>query len=166
MKNLTMTTVVLAVFALATTASACDAEKKAAASSALAPDAGLDKTWVRSVGQYDAAVAASAEDQPVMVVYTVAGCGDCKSVQANALADAGVVERLNRDYTLIHVDLTLDEGEMASLLARQQIQSVPAVRFLEPDGDEMVDLRLDGRFSTETLTAAMDRAESRKFASR
>jgi thiol:disulfide interchange protein len=166
MKNLTLAMGLVAAFALATTAAACGAEKQTMAEADVQADSPVVKTWVRSVDQYRSALASAADEKPVLVVYTVADCSDCRSVQSNALADANVVERLNRDYTVIHVDVTRGPGTLLDLLAEQRVKGVPAARFLDADGEEMEDLRLDGSFSTETLMAAMDRAENRTLAAR
>jgi len=167
MKRLTLAMGLMAAFALATTAAACGAEKRQTMAEAdVKADSPIVKTWVKSVDQYRSALAAAADDKPVLVVYTVADCSDCKSVQANALADGTVIERLNRDYTVIHVDMTRGPGTLTNVLAAQQVKGVPAARFLEPGGDEMEDLRLDGHFNADALMAAMDRAENRRLASR
>jgi thiol:disulfide interchange protein len=57
-----------------------------------------------------------------------------------------VVRLLNERFTPLRVDATAGADAVFEAAERYQVPGVPAVRFLDRDGAELADLRINGPF--------------------
>jgi thiol:disulfide interchange protein DsbD len=101
---------------------------------------------VKSSGEFRKALAARPGDRPVIVDFHADWCADCKAVQRAVFRDAEVVRLVNDRFTPLRVDATAGAATVSEAAERYQVPGVPAVRFLDRDGGELADLRINGPF--------------------
>jgi thiol:disulfide interchange protein DsbD len=101
---------------------------------------------VKSSGEFRKALAARPVDRPVIVDFHADWCADCKAVQRSVFRDAEVVRLVNERFTPLRVDATAGAATVSEAAERYQVPGVPAVRFLDRDGGELADLRINGPF--------------------
>jgi thiol:disulfide interchange protein DsbD len=101
---------------------------------------------VTSSGEFREALAGRPVDKPVIVDFHADWCADCKAVQRSVFRDPEVVRLLNERFTPLRVDATAGAATVSETAERYQVPGVPAVRFLDRDGGELADLRINGPF--------------------
>jgi thiol:disulfide interchange protein DsbD len=108
--------------------------------------AGIEWIEVKSSGEFREALAARPVDRPVIVDFHADWCADCKAVQRSVFRDPEVVRLLNERFTPLRVDATAGADSVSETAERYQVPGVPAVRFLDREGGELADLRINGPF--------------------
>jgi thiol:disulfide interchange protein DsbD len=90
--------------------------------------------------------------RPVMVDYYADWCVDCVRMERSTFADPGVAARLNRDFTLIQVDVTdPDDPGTRAIKRAHGVFGPPAMLFFDRRGREVRDLRRYGYMDRETF---------------
>jgi thiol:disulfide interchange protein DsbD len=107
---------------------------------------GVEWIEVRSSDEFRKALAARPVDRPVIVDFHADWCADCKAVQRSVFRDAEVVRLVNERFTPVRVDATSGADSVSEAAERYQVPGVPAVRFLDRNGGELADLRINGPF--------------------
>jgi thiol:disulfide interchange protein DsbD len=107
---------------------------------------GVEWIEVRSSGEFRKALAARPVDRPVIVDFHADWCTDCKAVQRSVFRDPEVVRLVNQRFMPLRVDATAGADAVFEAAERYQVPGVPAVRFLDRDGAELADLRINGPF--------------------
>jgi thiol:disulfide interchange protein DsbD len=122
--------------------------------------AGGGVAWieVKSSGEYRQALAARSADRPVIVDFHADWCADCKAVQRSVFRDPEVVRLVNERFTPLRVDATAGAATVSETAERYQVPGVPAVRFLDRDGAELADLRIDGPFDRDLFVGRLELA--------
>jgi thiol:disulfide interchange protein DsbD len=110
--------------------------------------AGVGVAWieVKSSDEFRQALAARSVDRPVIVDFHADWCADCKAVQRSVFRDPELARLLNERFTPLRVDATAGAASVSETAKRYEVPGVPAVRFLDRDGGELADLRIDGPF--------------------
>ena len=84
-----------------------------------------------------------AADRPVMIDFSADWCSPCRELDEITFHHPDVVDQAQAHFTLIKVDVTLGDNPLHDrLLDKYGIKGVPTVVFLDPEGQERVDLRL------------------------
>ncbi len=107
---------------------------------------GIEWIEVKSSGEFREALAARPVDRPVIVDFHADWCADCKAIQRSVFRDPEVIRLLNERFTPLRVDATAGADSVFETAERYQVPGVPAVRFLDRDGGELADLRINGPF--------------------
>ena len=108
----------------------------------------VDLQW--SSSYKEALSLAKKEKKNVMLLVTSESCGWCRKLERTTLKDKNVVERLNKDYIVVHAtrgDLTYPEV--------LKVGSVPASFFLDANG-KLIIRKVVGYWSTEDYLSYMD----------
>lgn len=97
--------------------------------------------------------AAAADGKPVMVDYYADWCVDCVRMEKNTFADPRVARVLNRELSLIQVDVTdPDDPGTRAIKQSHGVFGPPAMLFFDAQGDEVRSMRRYGYMdSTELL---------------
>ena len=106
---------------------------------------------------YDAdAVAASvAAGKPVMLDFSADWCVPCHELELNTFSDERVVAA-GKQFDRYHVDLTKYDSPMAEATRKQYgITGVPTVVFLDAQGREIADARVEGFMPPEPFLGQM-----------
>ncbi|MBW2617984.1 MAG: thioredoxin family protein [Deltaproteobacteria bacterium] len=102
-----------------------------------------------------ALAAAEEEGKPVILDFYADWCAPCRIIKKN-LADPEVVA-LSRKLVTLKVDLTTGGSpEAKTLVRRYQIQGLPSLIFLSPDGQEAKDLRIVGAVGSQEIARRME----------
>jgi thiol:disulfide interchange protein DsbD len=104
----------------------------------LPPAQGAELSWEH----YDAGMLAAAK-QPVMIDFYATWCLPCKALDAKTFSDPRVADELKR-FRRVKADLTLpDDPKTLALTKQYAIVGVPTVIFIDANGNERRDLRLN-----------------------
>ena len=106
---------------------------------------------------YDAnAVAASvAAGKPVMLDFSADWCVPCHELELNTFSDERVVAA-GKQFDRYHVDLTKYDSPMAEATRKQYgITGVPTIVFLDAQGREIADARVEGFMPPEPFLGQM-----------
>jgi thiol:disulfide interchange protein DsbD len=122
--------------------------------------AGGSVEWIEvtSSGEFREALAGRPAGKPVIVDFHADWCTDCKAVQRSVFRDPEVARLLNERFTPLRVDATAGAATVSETAARYRVPGVPAVRFLDRDGGELADLRIDGPFDKTLFQSRLELA--------
>ena len=93
---------------------------------------------------YDPAIISRAaqEGKPVILDFSAEWCQPCEIMEREVFQDAEVVE-LSRRFVAVRLDLTQRHPDQEKILGRYQVQGVPTIIFMNRDGQEEKDLRIE-----------------------
>ena len=83
------------------------------------------------------------QGRSIMVDFSADWCTECRLMERNIFAKDAVRQQL-RDLLLIRADLTHFDTSSKKLMQRFAVVGPPTVVFLNPDGSEIADARVDG----------------------
>jgi thiol:disulfide interchange protein len=90
------------------------------------------------VSDWEQAIAQSrATGKPALVLFTADWCPSCRQFESEVLSRSDVRERLERDYTLVTVDLTERGGPNSARAASYGVQSIPTLIRYGATGKEV-----------------------------
>ncbi|MCI0606667.1 thioredoxin family protein [bacterium] len=82
--------------------------------------------------------------QPVMIDFYADWCVPCHEMERRTFSDSRVIS-LSESFKKLRVDLTqIDSNESMFLRFEYGVMGVPTLIFLRPDGNEMLDSRVEG----------------------
>lgn len=85
---------------------------------------------------------ASRESKPAMLDFYADWCGPCRALEKTAFSDPEVVKK-SKDFLTLRVDLTTRSKETDRLLALYDIRGVPTIVFLDREGRERREMRIE-----------------------
>lgn len=91
----------------------------------------------------EAMTLAKSEGMPVMIDFYADWCAACKELDRFTFSDGAVAEEAERFVTL-KVDGTVEDDAILALYERYQVQGLPTVVFITPDGKVMDDPKVTG----------------------
>jgi thiol:disulfide interchange protein DsbD len=101
---------------------------------------------------------ASREGKPVFIDFYADWCLPCKELDDRTFSTPEVISA-SKDFKMLKVDLTsADDPKSTVLQQKYQIQGVPTLVFLKPDGKEMAELRVTGFEPKDVFLPKMKRA--------
>ena len=100
---------------------------------------------------------AAREKRPVILDFYADWCGPCKAMEKNVFT-APEVLKMSRNFLPIRVDLTKRHPDQEILLKRYQIRGVPTILFLNNQGAEERNLRIESYVSEEAVLNRMKQA--------
>lgn len=105
----------------------------------------------------EAATALARESgRPLLVFFTADWCPPCRTLKRGALADERVIERVERDFVPLKIDLTEADAPHASVAERHGVRSIPTVLVVGAGGRAAH--RVEGAVGPENFLAFLERA--------
>jgi thiol:disulfide interchange protein DsbD len=105
---------------------------------------------------YDQALIASAaqEQKPAILDFSADWCIPCKELEHLVFKDPEII-KLARRVVALRLDLTQDEEEHEEILKQYEVRGVPTVVFLNRDGEELKDLRIESFVGKDVFLARL-----------
>lgn len=95
--------------------------------------------------------------KPIIIDFFADWCQPCRLMDRHTFHNSSVVELADRDFVPLRVDMTRSGDYQTERLAkRYNIQGVPTVLFLAPDGEEKEDLRVMEFMPPDRFLARME----------
>ena len=99
---------------------------------------------------------AAAQGKPVIIDFYADWCAPCREFEELTFHDSEVVAQAKDDFIMIKVDVTTGGNALhEKLLKRYNVKGVPTIIFLDPKGEEHVDLRLVDYFPAKSFLGHM-----------
>lgn len=100
---------------------------------------------------------AKAAGKPIIIDFYADWCAPCREMDRLTFHNESVIEAAGRDFIMIKVDLTRSGDPAKERLARRYyVRGVPTILFLEPGGDERMELRVLEVMPPEKFLARMN----------
>jgi thiol:disulfide interchange protein DsbD len=98
---------------------------------------------------------------PVLIDFTADWCAACKELEHFTYTDPRVIA-LSEEFVPVMIDATSDKDpEVAALLKKYNVNGLPTVKFLGPDGEPFEDLTLTGFIPADEFLPLMEAARGR-----
>ena len=99
---------------------------------------------------------AAAQGKPVIIDFYADWCAPCREFEELTFHDSEVVAQAKDEFIMIKVDVTTGGNTLhEKLLKRYDVKGVPTIIFLDPKGEERVDLRLVDYFPAKSFLGHM-----------
>ena len=99
---------------------------------------------------------AAAQGKPVIIDFYADWCAPCREFEELTFHDSEVVAQAKDEFIMIKVDVTTGGNALhEKLLKRYDVKGVPTIIFLDPKGEERVDLRLVDYFPAKSFLGHM-----------
>ena len=99
---------------------------------------------------------AAAQGKPVIIDFYADWCVPCREFEELTFHDSEVVAQAKDEFIMIKVDVTTGGNTLhEKLLKRYDVKGVPTIIFLDPKGEERVDLRLVDYFPAKSFLGHM-----------
>ena len=110
--------------------------------------------YIKSVAELDAKIQQS-EGKYVMVDFYADWCISCKEMERFTLSDPRIHARL-ADAVLIKIDVTAGTPDDMALLQRFSLFGPPGILFIDPQGNDIPDVRVIGFQNKDDFLAILD----------
>lgn len=99
---------------------------------------------------------AAAQGKPVIIDFYADWCAPCREFEELTFHNSEVVAQAKDEFIMIKVDVTTGGNALhEKLLKRYDVKGVPTIIFLDPKGEERVDLRLVDYFPAKSFLGHM-----------
>ena len=99
---------------------------------------------------------AAAQGKPVIIDFYADWCAPCREFEELTFHHSEVVAQAKNKFLMIKVDVTTGGNPLhQKLLKRYDVKGVPTIIFLDPKGEERVDLRLVDYFPAKSFLGHM-----------
>ncbi len=106
---------------------------------------------------------AKQADKPVIIDFYATWCAPCRDLEDAVFHDSEVVKKAEKDFVMVKVDLTNDDNpDNPRILRRYLIRGVPTVVFLDRNGKERYDLRVNQFLPPDLFMKRMLAVEEQK----
>lgn len=82
--------------------------------------------------------ASNAGGKPMLVLFTAEWCPGCRQLESQVLSDVDVKNKLRRDFVLVRVDLTDQQGPNNQVAQEYGVQFIPSMMIFGTQG-ELID---------------------------
>lgn len=89
--------------------------------------------WESSLKQ--ALIRSASQSKPVVIDFGAQWCKPCKRMHAEVFVEAGIEKRLRTQFVPVMVDATEMTPSVSKLLRAYQVNTLPTLVFLKPNGD-------------------------------
>jgi thiol:disulfide interchange protein DsbD len=110
---------------------------------------------------YRPGILAEAEGTPVLLEFSADWCAPCRELEERVFSERRVVEAAGA-FTTIKVDLTRRQPEHEAVRKRFSVRGVPTVVFLDAQGREIRELRVQSFVEPSDFLNRMERALERQ----
>ena len=110
--------------------------------------------YIKSVAELDAKIQQS-EGKYVMVDFYADWCISCKEMERFTLSDPRIHARL-ADAVLIKIDVTAGTPDDMALLQRFSLFGPPGILFIDPQGNDIPDIRVIGFLNKDDFLTVLD----------